>query len=326
MDIFYPIEYFANLITHDLLKIGDTYLGNAVNFFIYDTIKIGLLLMAINYIMAVIRYYFPIKKLKNILTSRKWYGLDYLLAALLGVITPFCSCSSIPLFVGFLGAGVPMGVTFTFLIASPLINESSLVLFPALFGMKTTLIYNALGIIVSILGGMLIQRLHLEKFVNQDLLKFKSRNDIELENGGEKIPLKKLIKYFWNDGFKITKSIFPYVLLGVGLGAIIHGFVPAELIEKYLSIKEWWVVPVATLIGVPLYANSVSVIPIVEALIGKGIPLGTALAFMTATVTLSIPEALILKKAMKWQLLAIFFGITTLGIMLIGFVFNALGN
>lgn len=322
MDIFYPIQLLANLITNDLFKLGDSYLGSALNFFIYDTIKIGILLVVINYVMAVTRYYFPIEKLKNILTSRKWYGLDYLLAAILGVITPFCSCSSIPLFIGFLSSGIPMGVTFTFLIASPLINESSLVLFPALFGVKTTIIYNLIGIVVSILGGMLIQKLHLEKYVNQDLLKFKSRSDVELENGGNKIPLKKLLGYFWGDGFKITKSIFPYVLLGVGIGAVIHGFVPAELIEKYLSIKEWWVVPVATLLGVPLYANSVSVIPIIEVLVGKGIPLGTALAFMTATVTLSIPEALILKKAMKWQLLAIFFGITTIGIMIIGYVFN----
>ena len=324
MDIFYPIQFFADLITKNLLSLGDSYAGNALNFFIYDTINIGLLLIVINFIMAITRYYFPIEKLKNILTRRKWYGLDYLLAAILGVITPFCSCSSIPLFIGFLGAGVPMGVTFTFLISSPLINESSLVLFPALFGVKTTIIYNVIGVVVSIYGGMLIQRLHLEKYVNRDLLNFKSRKDIEIENDGNKLPLNKLIKYFWNDGFTITKKIFPYVLLGVGIGALIHGFVPAELIEKYLSIRKWWVVPIAVLMGVPLYANSVSIIPIVEALVGKGIPLGTALAFMTATVTLSIPEALILKKAMKWQLLAIFFGITIAGIMLIGFMFNIL--
>lgn len=325
MDIFYPIQWFANLITNDLLKLGaESYAGSALNFFIYDTIKIGILLIVINYVMAFTRYYFPIEKLKNILTSRKWYGLDYLLAALLGVITPFCSCSSIPLFIGFLSAGVPMGVTFTFLISSPLVNESSLVLFPALFGMKTTIIYNLIGILVSIIGGMIIQRLHVEKYVNPDLLKFKSRKDVELENNGNQLPLKKLLSYFWEDGFKITKSIFPYVLLGVGIGAIIHGFVPQSLIEQYLSNRAWWVVPVATLLGVPLYANSVSVIPIVEAFVGKGIPLGTALAFMTATVTLSIPEALILKKAMKWQLLALFFGITTIGIMIIGYIFNYL--
>jgi len=324
MDIFYPIQLFANFISKDLFKLGSSYAGNALNFFIYDSIKIGLLLIAINYLMAITRYYFPIEKLKNILTSRKWYGLDYFIAALLGVITPFCSCSSIPLFIGFLGAGIPIGVTFTFLIASPLINESSLILFPALFGVQTTIIYNLIGIAVSIIGGILIQKLHVEKYVNQDLLKFKSRKDIEIENNGKKLSIKKLLKYFWVDGFSITKSLFPYVLLGVGVGALIHGFLPADFITNNLSIKDWWSVPLATLLGIPLYANSVSVIPIIEALVGKGIPLGTALAFMTATVTLSIPEALILKKAMKWQLLALFFGITTLGIMLIGFIFNAI--
>lgn len=300
------------------------FLKTALNFFIYDTIKIGILLVLINYLMAITRYYFPINKVRDLLTKRRWYGLDYLFAVLLGIVTPFCTCSSIPLFIGFLSAGIPLGVTFAFLIASPLINESSLILFPALFGIKTTIIYNFAGIIVAIIGGMIIQKMHLEKYVNQDLLKYKSRADVEAENGGEKIKLKKLLGYWWIDGFKITKSIFPYVIIGVGIGAIIHGFVPANFFEKYLSIKSWWTVPLATLIGVPLYANSVSVLPIIQALIGKGIPLGTALAFMTATVALSLPEALILKKAMKWQLLATFFGVTTVGIMLIGYLFNNL--
>lgn len=300
----------------------DSYLGNALNFFVYDTIKIGVLLILINYLMAVTRYYFPTEKVRDLLTKRRWFGFDYLFAAFLGVITPFCSCSSIPLFIGFLSAGIPLGVTFTFLIASPLVNESSLILFPALFGLKTTIIYNVVGIAIAIIGGIIIQKLHLERYVNSELLKYKSRLDVETKNGGKKIKFSTLLKYWWNDGIKITKSIFPYVVLGVTIGAVIHGFVPAALIEKYLAIKAWWVVPVATLIGVPLYANSVSVIPIVQALIEKGVPLGTALAFMTATVTLSIPEALILKKAMRWQLLAIFFSITTIGIMLIGYLFN----
>ena len=272
--------------------------------------------------MAITRYYFPIEKLKKILTSRRWFGIDYLLAAILGMVTPFCSCSSIPLFIGFLNAGVPIGVTFTFLIASPLINESSLFIFPAIFGFETTLIYNVLGMIVAMIGGLLIQRLGGERFVNSELLQLKSRQDILAENDGATLPLKKLIKYWFADAMEITKKIFPYVLIGVGLGALIHGFIPDETIAQYLSGKDLWTIPLATLLGIPLYANSVSVIPVIEALIGKGIPLGTALAFMTATVTLSIPEALILKKVMKWQLLAMFFGITTLGIMFIGIVFN----
>lgn len=325
MDIFYPIQIFANTITSNWLGLAkNSYLGTALNFFIYDTIKIGLLLVFINYLMAVTRYYFPTNKVRDLLTKKRWYGLDYLFAAILGVVTPFCSCSSIPLFIGFLSAGIPLGVTFTFLIASPLVNESSLILFPALFGLKTTIIYNMVGIGVAIIGGIIIQKLHLEKYVNAKLLKYKSKVDIETENGSQKIKFKKLLGYWWTDGIGITKNIFPYVIFGVALGAIIHGFVPSALIEKYLAIKSWWTVPVATLLGVPLYANSVSIIPVIEALVGKGIPLGTAIAFMTATVTLSIPEALILKKAMKWQLLAIFFGITTTGIIIIGYLFNFL--
>ena len=325
MDIFYPVQLLANTVTNNWLSLAkDSYLGSALNFFIYDVIKIGILLVFINYLMAITRYYFPTNKVRDLLTKRRWYGLDYLFAAFLGVVTPFCSCSSIPLFIGFLSAGIPLGVTFAFLIASPLVNESSLIIFPALFGIKTTLIYNLTGIIVAVIGGMIIQKLHLEKYVNQQLLKYKSRADIESENGEQKLKLNNLITYWWTDGFKITKSIFPYVFLGVGLGAIIHGFIPANFFEKYLSINSWWTVPLATILGVPLYANSVSVLPVIEALIGKGIPIGTALAFMTATVALSLPEALILKKAMKWQLLVAFFGITSLGIMLIGYLFNYL--
>ncbi len=325
MDIFYPVQLLANTVTSNWLSLAkDSYFGSTLNFFIYDTIKIGILLVFINYLMAITRYYFPTNKVRDLLTKRRWYGLDYLFAALLGVVTPFCSCSSIPLFIGFLSAGIPLGVTFAFLIASPLVNESSLILFPALFGLKTTIIYNIAGIIVAVIGGMIIQKLHLEKYVNQQLLKYKSRSDVEAENGGEKIKLKKIIYYWWVDAFKITKRIFPYCVLGVGVGAIIHGFVPANFFEKYLSIKSWWTVPLATIIGVPLYANSVSVLPVIEALISKGIPMGTALAFMTATVALSLPEALILKKAMKWQLLVAFFGITSIGIMLIGYLFNYL--
>jgi len=307
VDLFYPIQFFADKIS----------LNPVINFFVYDTIKIGILLLLINYFMAVTRYYFPINKAKNFLASRRWYGLDYLLAALLGVVTPFCSCSSIPLFIGFLSAGIPLGVTFSFLIASPLVNESSLILFPALFGLKTTVIYNLAGIVIAVVGGLIIQKLRMEKYVNQELLKHRP----SFKNN-QSLKLKDLLVFWWADGFKITKSIFPYVVLGVAVGAIIHGLIPANFFETYLSIRSWWSVPLATLLGVPFYANSVSVIPIIEASVGRGVPLGTALAFMTAIVTLSIPEALILKKAMKWPLLATFFGITILGIMAIGYLFN----
>jgi len=325
MDIFKPVQLFADLITYQWFHIAPhSYWSDTINFFIYDVIKIGLLLIVINYFMAFVRYYFPMEKARDILTKRRWFGLDYLFAALLGVITPFCSCSSIPLFIGFIGAGIPLGVTFAFLISSPLINESSLYLFPALFGMKITIIYNVLGIVISMIGGFIIQKLGMEKYIKPELLKFKTKKQVVLENGGNPLPLKDLLIYFWNDGMNITKSVFPYVLLGVGVGALIHGFVPASLVEKYLAVKAWWAIPLATLLGAPLYANSVSVIPIMEALVKKGVPMGTALSFMTAIVTVSIPESMILKKVIKWQLLAAFFAITLTGIMIMGYVFNAI--
>lgn len=325
MDIFYPIQLLSDLISYNLIGAAKgSYIGDTVNFFLYDSIKIGLLLLVVGYIMAITRYYFPLEKTRNILTKKRWFGMNYLMAALLGIVTPFCSCSSIPLFIGFLGAGIPLGVTFSFLISSPLINESSLYLFPAMFGLKVTILYNLFGLTIAVLGGMLIQRLKLEKYIMPEFLKFKTKAQIEADNLGSKLPFKNLLGFFWKDGVNITKKIFPFVLLGVGLGAIIHGFVPATIIEHYLSAKAWWTVPMAVILGVPLYANSVSVLPIMESLVNKGAPLGTILAFMTAIVTLSLPEALILKKVMRWPLLAIFFGITTIGIIIMGYLFNAI--
>lgn len=323
MDVFFPLQILADTVTYRILTLPPgSYLGNAVNFFIYDTMKIGLLLLVINYLMAVVRYYFPMERVRDILTKRRWFGFDYVLAAALGVVTPFCSCSSIPLFIGFLGAGIPLGVTFAFLIASPLINESSLYLFPAMFGLRMTVIYNLFGMAVAIVGGITIQKLGLDRFVKPELLKFRSGNGVAGERNDTSIPVWKRLRYFWSDGLAITKTIFPFVLLGVGIGALIHGFVPASIVERYLSNRSWWSVPLATLLGAPLYANSVSVIPIMEALIGKGVPTGTALSFMTAIVTISIPESMILKKVMQWQLLAWFFGITVVGIIIMGYVMN----
>ncbi|MDX9970834.1 MAG: permease [Candidatus Gracilibacteria bacterium] len=323
MDIFYPIQFLADQFTFNIFGLTKgSYFTNALNFFIYDTVKIGLLLVLINFIMAIVNFYFPMEKARDILTKKRWFGLNYLIAALLGIVTPFCSCSSIPLFIGFTGAGIPLGITFTFLISSPLINESSLYLFPALFGLKVTILYNLFGIIIAVLGGMLIQKLKMEKYILPELLRFKSKTRLEMAN--EKIPFKNLLKIFWNNGFSITKKIFPYLTIGVSLGAIIHGFVPQETVEQILSSKSIFTVPLAVILGIPLYANSISVLPIIEALAQKGAPLGTILAFMTAIVTLSLPEAIILKKVMRWQLLAVFFGISTLGIILMGYAFNAI--
>src|SRR3989339_861457 len=200
MDIFYPIQMFADIATYNWLNITSHYWSDTINFFIYDTIKIGLLLVVINYVMAITRYYFPVEKIRNILTGRKWYGFDYFLAALLGVITPFCSCSSIPLFIGFVSAGIPLGVTFAFLIASPLVNEASLFIFPSIFGLKMTVVYNVLGIAISVLAGIIIQKLNMDRHVNQDFLKFKTRKEAIAENSGMSVPLKKRLLIWWKDG------------------------------------------------------------------------------------------------------------------------------
>lgn len=322
MNIFQPIEKLADLITLSILNLDrPSYVESAVNFFILDLTKISLMLLVINYLMAIVRFYLPMEKISDILAKKRFYGLDYLLAAILGTITPFCSCSSIPLFIGFLGAGIPLGITFTFLIASPLINESSLFLFPAIFGTEVTIIYNVLGIAIAMFGGFIIQKLNMTKHINPELLAL-SKNTAHLQLVTSKTSIRKLLKVWWQESLVISKKVFPYVLLGVAIGSAIHGFVPEDLVGKVLSGNEFLSVPLAVLVGVPLYANSISVIPIIQALVSKGVPIGTGLAFITSTVTLSIPEALILKKAISFKLLTIFFGITTLGSILIGWVLN----
>lgn len=323
MSVFTPVQQFANLVTyHWLSLVPQSYLAEAISFFIYDVIKIGILMLFINTLVTVIGYYFPLEKVRSILTKKRWYGLDYLLAALLGIVTPFCSCSSIPLFIGFIAAKIPLGVTFAFLISSPLINEASLYLFPSIFGLKVTVIYNLIGIMIAVFAGFLIEKLHLEKYIRSEFTSFKSRQEIELEYQGSKIPFSNLIKIWREQVWSITKKVFPYILIGVGIGALIHGYVPETLISQFLAQKTWWVIPTAVVLGVPLYANSISIVPIAEALVGKGVPLGTILSFMTATVTLSIPEALMLSKIMKKELLFAFFAITTLGIIFLGYLFN----
>ncbi len=327
MDIFAPLEVLSNYITYNVLFIQKgSYLASAMSFWIADVLKISILLVFINYFMAITRYFFPMERVRDILTNKKLFGLHYVLSALLGVVTPFCSCSSIPLFMGFLSAGIPLGVTFTFLIASPLINESSLFLFPSVFGLKTTVLYNLFGMGISIVSGMIIQRLKLEKYIQPEILAFTGKKRLQEKYKQEKVPVKELIKLWSGEMFLITKNIYPYMVLGVTLGAIIHGFVPQSFVSSLLSTHSLLSVPLAVILGAPLYANSVSVIPIVEALIQKGIPMGTALSFMSATVALSIPEALILKKILKWQLLVLFFAITIVGIMVLGYTFNAVSQ
>jgi len=318
-NLFYPIQLLADWLTYNLFSIKmDSLLGSSVNFFIYDSLKIIILLLIINYLMAIVRYYLPIDKIRNFLASRKWYGLDYFLGALFGAITPFCSCSSIPLFIGFLEARIPLGVTFSFLITSPLLNEVAIVLFLGLFGLKITLIYIISAMLLGMISGFILGKLKMEKYVADYIWGIKSS---KLEIIEDKKTFIELIKIFWQDSWNITKKIIIYVLFGIAIGALIHGYIPTGFFEEYITKENLFAVPLATLLAVPMYANAAGVIPIIQSLIEKGIPLGTAMAFMMATVGLSLPEALILKKVMKTRLLLYFFGIVTVNII-IGYLFN----
>ncbi|MDY0302677.1 MAG: permease [Candidatus Moranbacteria bacterium] len=316
------IQQFAHWLTYNIFNFSeDAKIAEVVNFFIYDSIKIILLLLAITYFMSLLRYYLPIEKLRDFLVTHKLFGADYFLATIFGAITPFCTCSSIPLFVGFLKAGIPLGVTFAFLITSPLVNEVAIAMFVGLFGWKIALVYAGAGILLGMIGGWLIGKLKMEKYIAEFVWKNNSNNEAGSEKEKNKFS-SQVLKITAREAWDISKKIIPYILLGVGLGAIIHGYVPEGFFEKYINKDNPWAVPAAVILAVPLYSNATGVIPIIESLIDKGVPLGTALAFMMAIVGLSLPEALILKKVIRLPLLATFFGVVALGMILIGYIFN----
>jgi uncharacterized membrane protein YraQ (UPF0718 family) len=319
--MFYFLEVLSQWITYDLLNIEQgTRLAGAMEFFIYDTTKILILLLIITHLMSALRYYFPIEKLRDFLLKNKLYGIDYFLASIFGAITPFCSCSSIPLFIGFLEVRIPLGITFAFMITSPLINEVAIALFVGSFGWKITIMYIFAGILIGMIGGFVLGKLKMEKYVENFVWKVKSKKDIIKKI--EKKKFKEIFSIISNEAFNIIKKIIWYVIIGVAVGALIHGFVPDEFFGSFLEKAGIWGVPLSVILAVPMYSNASGVIPIIEALITKGVPIGTALAFMMAVVGLSLPEALILKKVLKWQLLATFFGVVTMGIIIIGYVFN----
>ena len=270
--------------------------------------------------MSLVRYFLPTDRIRVILTKRKLYGLDYFLATVFGGLTPFCSCSSIPLFIGFLEAGIPLGVTLAFLITSPLINEVAIGLFIGIFGWKITLLYIGAGIVIGMVGGYILGKMHLQRFVDATI----TSNQTNAQKSNISRSPSVILRITSKDAFSIFKSITPYVLIGVGIGALIHGFIPTGFFEQSIAQNTLFAVPLSVLIAVPMYANASGVIPIVESLVAKGIPLGTALAFMMAIVGLSFPEAMILKRVMKLPLLFAFFGTVTLGIVIIGYAFNAL--
>lgn len=313
------LKIFADYVSYDLfgLKQG-TNLGEALNFFIYDTIKIFLLLTVIIFVVAIIRSQFPPEKTKQILSHKREY-IGNVLAALLGVVTPFCSCSAVPLFIGFVESGVPLGVTFSFLISSPMVNEVALILLYGLFGWKIAAIYIGSGLLVAIIAGFIIGRLKMEKYV-QDYVWQMEVGYSEIS----KLSFKEKLTYAREYTGSLLKKIWPYVLVGIGIGAFIHGYAPENFLAQYAGKGNPFAVPLAVLIGVPLYSNAAGVIPIVHVLMEKGMAVGTVLAFMMAVTALSLPEAIILSNVLKKPLLAVFFGTVAVAIIIVGYLFNAI--
>jgi len=313
------IKSFADYIVFS--KIGllhGSHAGEALNFFIYDTIKIFLLLTSIIFVVAIIRSYFSPERTRRILSSKREY-VGNILAALLGTVTPFCSCSAVPLFIGFLESGIPLGVTFSFLISSPMVNEVALIMLWGLFGWKIATIYIGTGLVVAIVSGIIIGRLKMEKHVQDYVCEIKvGATEIKEQSFPEKLI------YARDYTLGLLKKIWPYVVVGIGLGAFIHGYAPADFLLKYAGRDNPLAVPLAVVIGVPLYSNAAGVIPIVQALMAKGMATGTVLAFMMAVTALSFPEAVILKNVLKTRLLITFFGIVAIAIIFVGYLFNAI--
>ncbi len=314
------LKAFASYITYDLIKVDrSSQLADALNFFIYDTIKIFLLLAVIIFIVSIIRSYFPPEKTKRILSHKREF-IGNILAALLGIVTPFCSCSAVPLFIGFVEAGVPLGVTFSFLISSPMVNEVAVVLLWGLFGWKIAAIYMGTGLLVAIIAGFIIGKLKLEKWVEEYVYKIKTGQGREVFSQ----PFNERLQYAkWNTA-DILKRVWLFVILAVGIGGFIHGYVPQDFLVRYAGNGNPLAVPIAVALGVPLYSNAAGVIPIVYALMEKGLSMGTVLAFMMAVTALSLPEMIILRKVLKIPLLAVFVGIMTVTITAVGYIFNAI--
>lgn len=299
--------------------------GLALNFFIYDTIKIFILLFIITFLMGIVNSYFPIERIRNFLSRKKLYGLEYFLASIFGAVTPFCSCSSVPLFIGFVKGGIPLGVTFAFLVTSPLINEAAVAIFIGTFGLKITVIYVISGILLGVTSGIVLGKLKLE-YLLTDWVK-KVWQDSEMENEKfrtEKLPFFRRVPYILNDAWGIIKNVAIYVVIGIAIGAGMHGYIPEGFFEQYIGRDTWYTVPLAVILGVPMYANAAGIIPVIQVFVAKGIPIGTSLSFMMAVVGLSIPEAILLKKVMTGKLIAIFFSVVTVCIIISGYMFNLL--
>ncbi|MCX6794803.1 MAG: permease [Candidatus Falkowbacteria bacterium] len=317
--MFYPLQLLADWLTYSVLNITpQTLLAKALNFFIFDTFKIFSLLFVIIFVVSFIRTYLPPEKVRLFL-AKKNKLTGHILASLFGIVTPFCSCSAVPLFLGFVEAGVPLGVTFSFLISSPMINEVALVMLFGLFGWKISLIYILSGLIIAIISGLLIGKIKVENLLADFVWKNKLKDKAVIET--EKSRKERMI-YASNCAIDIIKKVWLYVLIGIGLGAWIHGYVPADFLAQYAGADKWYAVPLATLIGIPLYSNAAGIMPLVHALTEKGVAIGTTLSFMMAVTALSLPEFMILKRIMKTKLIVIFALIVSIGIILTGYLFN----
>jgi uncharacterized protein len=296
-------------------------LGGALQFFLYDTPKVLLLLAGVVFVMGMVNSYFTPERTRVLLAERA-EGVGNVLAASLGIVTPFCSCSAVPLFIGFVQAGVPLGITFSFLIAAPMVNEVALALLLGLFGCKIALLYLTLGLVVAILSGWVIGRLHLEAYL-EDWVRRLPHVKVVTATGLANETLAERVQAGFAAVREIVGKVWPYVVAGIAIGATIHGYVPQDFLAGIMGKGAWWSVPVAVLIGVPMYSNAAGIIPIVEALLAKGAALGTVLAFMMSVIALSLPEMVILRKVLKMRLIATFVGVVASGILIVGFVFNA---
>ena len=290
------IQQFADWLVYGVMGLdASSHLGVVVNFFFYDSIKIIILLFLISMLMGIVNAYFPIERLRNYLVTHRLYGLQYLLASLFGAITPFCSCSSIPLFIGFVKGGIPLGVTFAFLITSPLVNEVAVAMFLGSFGVRTTIVYVVSGIVLGMLGGMVLGRMNLDRYLSGWIRDIQRQSEAQADAWeAEKTSFFDRMPSIVRGSWDIVRGVLVYVLVGIGIGAAMHGFVPDGFFERYLAAGNWWSMPLAVILAVPMYANAAGIVPVIEVFVAKGVPLGTAIAFMMSVVGLSLPEATLL--------------------------------
>lgn len=318
------IQNIADWIVFNFLELQEgEHLAEALNFFIYDSIKILLLLFVVIFLMGIINSYFPVEKVRNFLSRRKLYGFEYLMASLFGVVTPFCSCSSVPLFIGFVRGGIPLGVTFSFLITSPLVNEVAIGLFIGLFGLKVTALYVISGVLLGTIAGIILGKMGLERFLTswvKEVLVNAQREGEAFQ--AQSTPFTSRLPLIWKETKQILGGVVPYVIVGIAIGGLMHGYIPEGFFTRYLSKDNVFAVPAATVLAVPMYSNASGILPVVQVLVSKGVSLGTAIAFMMGVVGLSLPEAMLLKKVMTLQLIGIFFGVVTICIIFSGYLFN----